>query len=373
MAKSAIRQAVKQVVDRFHNGSSRDEAQTIIREAQALVQDFYAQEMGAGDAASLPAAAARDPEQLHALTQQHFGFEVYQQPSYRDIDDYAWESSQRYTTLKGVDLPDNAVFFDSNRRKLDKAAVFDAMEDGEHHLFDIALSNEYVLLGKNEKFSVNELESRFSTNNEHLAPQSKARQEGNVKVFKSDPRMIIISDIDNNGARGNLQVVFNDGEGNPRRSVSLLTGAEYGGAVLVESDFSEGQRQARYNIGPEDAPHYAYALALAHFAGGFSAADDRSWFDKAQAQEVAKMLHKLAENPVDQNKEPVIRDVLSDAKVLEGNINPVALVPAAFAEGLEAEIGKGKFRSRLRTEPARPQSHVEALRARESSQAAMGM
>jgi hypothetical protein len=369
MANSTIQDAVNAVVQKFHNGSTLEETKALMRDSQQLVQDFYARHMGVSPDA-LSTAAAADPQSMHRLTEEHFGFEVYEQPRYSSIDDYAWQSSQRYTTLAGVDLPDNAAFYDSNRRKLTRDEVETAMGSGEHHLFDVALSNEYVLLGKDEKFSVSELESRFSTNNEHLAPQSKSRQEGNTKVFKSDPRMIIISDMKNNGARGNLQVVFLDDKGHARESVSLLTGPEFGGAALAQNDFNAGR--GRYGVSPEDAPHYAYALGLAHFAGGFSQDADRSWFDRQQAQEVARMLTTLAQSPVEANKEPVMRDVLSDAQVLGGNINPVALLPGAFAKALEAELEKGKFTGRQSEEPKGFAARIANQRAIADQQAGLG-
>lgn len=372
MAQSTIQDTVKAVVDQFNNSSTLEQTQDLMRQAQQVVQGFYAQQMGTTPQ-NIASAAANDPESLHRITEQHFGFEVYEQPRYDSIDDYAWESSQRYTTLKGVDLPDNAAFYDSKRRKLSRADVETAMADGEHHLFDIALSNEFVLLDKNEKFSVSELENRFSTNNEHLAPQSKSGSKGSTRVFKCDPRMIVISDIKNNSTRGNLQVVFLDDKGHARDSVSLLTGKEFDGAALVQNDFNEGR--GRYGIGPEDAPHYAYALALAHFANGFSQDAARSWFDRNQAQEVTKMLHKLAQSPVDANKEPVMRDLLADAKVLGGNMNPVPLLPEAFAQALDAELDKGKFMNRL-AEPAQKQegfaSYVTQRRNDPAASAGLG-
>lgn len=356
MAENSIQKLVKAIVDRFSNQSTRDEARNIIRDAQELVQGFYERSLGVPEGVSLTAFASKSPQGMHDLTERHFGFNVYEQPSYSSVDDFAWESSQRYTTLEGVDLPANAQFFDSKRRPVSREDMEQRMAGGKHHLFDIALSNEYVLLGADEKFSVNDLENRFSTNNEHLVPQSKSRQEGGTRVFKSDPRVIVISDIKANGDRGNLQVVFLDPQGHVKDSISLITGDELEEPVLVRRDLDGAtgfNKAKRYPIGPEDAPHYAYALGLAYFGSGMSVAEEKSWFDKEQAQQVATMLGKLSEQPIELNKEPVLRDILTDAKVLNGRINPVALLPEAFSEALQTEIDQNRFNSRHQLAAAR--------------------
>lgn len=354
MSSSGIQSQVKAIVDKFDNSCTLGETKALMREAQTVVRGYYEEQMGAKGSA-LAEAAGADPQALHDTTENGFGFEIHEQPQYGSIDDYAWDMSQRYTTLEGVNLPDNAAFFDSNRKRLSRDDVEQSMASGDSHLFDISLSNEYVLLGADEKFSVREMEQRFSTNNEHLSPQSKSRKEGSTKVFKSDPRVIVIADMQENSSRGNLQVVFMDENDHARESFSLIADPEKDGEMaLFKDDFEGNERSSRYRVGPEDAPHYAYALALTHFAKGFSAADDRSWFDKAQAQEVATMLGSLSETPVDANKEPVMRDILSDAKMLDGNINPVALVPKAFAAAMDAELEQGKFQS-LRAEPEQTQ------------------
>lgn len=345
MSRNPIQAAIDQIVSSFGRHTTLDEAKAMMRDAKVATAAHYRREMAADAGQTLPRMASQHPEFIHAITTRDFGFKVLEQPKYSDIDDYAWEFSQRYTTLEGVTLPDNAVFYTSGRKEVSRAEVERKMADGEHHLFDIALSNEYVLLGANEKFNVNDIENRFSTNNEHLPPQSGSRRDGNTRVFKSDPRAIVISYSETNGARGHLQVVFQDENGKPIESIALHRRPGQLYSEMSRQTFDgQGHRSARYPIGPEDAPYYAYALALTHYANGFNQDMKDNWFDRAQAQEVAKMLRYLGQKDVDENKEPVMRDILGDAKILKGNINPVALLPEMFAAALESEISRNKFR-----------------------------
>lgn len=344
MSDNRIQSKLNDIVKSFDRYTTLDEAKAMLRDSKAAVAEHYRHEIGADASQSLAQMAGKHPEFIHSITTRDFGFKTFEQPRYQEVDDYAWEFSQRYTTLEGVTLPDNAVFYTSDRREVPRAEVEKQMAAGGHHLFDIALSNEYVLLDENEKFSVRDIEKRFSTNNEHLPPQSQSRRDGNTKVFKSDPRMIVISYMETNGARGHLQVVFQDDQGKPIESIAMHRRPGQMHSEMTRQTFDDaGNRSARYPIGPEDAPYYAYALALTHFGNGFSQ-EGKNWFDRAQAQEVVKMLKYLGQKDVEENKEPVIRDVLGDAKVLNGNINPVALLPDMFAAALETEIGKNKFR-----------------------------
>lgn len=357
MSNSRIQSSIDDIVKHFDRHTTLAEAKQMMRDSKTLVGEHYRQEMGAGDVSELPKMAGKHPEFIHSITTRDFGFKTFEQPRYSEVDDYAWEFSQRYTTLEGVTLPENAVFYTSDRKEVPRGEVERKMAAGGHHLFDIALSNEYVLLDENEKFSVRDIENRFSTNNEHLPPQSQSRRDGSTKVFKSDPRMIVISYMETNGARGHLQVVFQDEHGKPLESIALHRRPGQMHSELTRQSFdSAGNRGQRYPIGPEDAPYYAHALALTHFANGFSE-EGKSWFDKAQAKEVVNMLRYLSKQEVDAVKEPVIRDVLGDAKVLKGNINPVALLPDMFASALNAEIGHNKFRE---------SRHLQQLMAKEA-------
>lgn len=375
MSDSRIQTMVNSIVQHFDRNTTRDEAQEMLRDAKTAVSAHYRREIGADTDQSLPAMAAKHPEFMHSITTRDFGFKVMEQPQYGEVDDYAWEFSQRYTTLEGVTLPDNASFFTSDRKSVSRSEVMKQMEQGGKHLFDIALSNEYVLLDENEKFSVRDIEQRFSTNNEHLPPQSGSRREGNTKIFKSDPRAIVISYMETNGARGHLQVVFHDENGKPIESVAMERRPGESESTMTRQEFKEGERGARYPIGKDDAPYYAYALALTHFANGFSDDAKKNWFDRAQAEEVVKMLRTLGEKDVDQNIEPVMRDILGDAKVLKGNINPVALLPTAFAEAMQSEIDRNKFREQdtgLDKNSAQS-SFVDRVMQRGRGSAGMGM
>lgn len=346
MGNSAVQGMIKGIVDHFRRDTTRDDARRMIRDAQSVVAGFYRHHLDPGNKRRLPEAAAADPAAVHRLTEEHFGFDVFEQPKYKDIDDHAWEFSQRYTTLEGVTLPENAVFFTSKREPVTREEAISRMNGGGYHLFDIALSNEYVLLGEKERFNVHDIENRFSTNNEHLPPQSGSRRDGGTRVFKSDPRAIVIAYSETNNERGHLQVVFRDDKGKPIESIALhrRPGALHSELTRQSFDPVSGKPGMRYVIGPEDAPYYAYALALTHFANGFSDDMKKNWFDREQAGEVAKMLRYLGQKDVDENKEPVIRDILADAKLLSGKINPVALLPEMFAAALQKEIGQGKFR-----------------------------
>ncbi|MGB1539604.1 MAG: hypothetical protein ACPG80_01470 [Rickettsiales bacterium] len=345
MASHPIRNQLRQLLDGFGTTTSFEGTKKLAHQAKALVETHCAKAYGV-EPSGLEAAAANNPGILHRETENAFGFKVEEQPEYRDVDDFAWQFSQRYTTLDDVTLPDNARFFDSSRRKLSREAVIKQMEQGHHHLFDIALSNEYVLLGENESFGVADMERKFSTNNEHLPPQSQSKREGNTKIFRSDPRAIIISYAETNGARGHLQVVFHDEHGKPIETVAMVRRpgeekSEMTRQILGGDDFTTSRD--RYPIGPEDAPYYAYALALTHFASGFTDQADKFWFDTKQAEEVVTMLRILEEKGIDGQLEPVLRDVLSDAKQLGGTINPAALMPGVYAEALQTEIDQGKF------------------------------
>ncbi|MBM3617486.1 MAG: hypothetical protein FJX23_02960 [Alphaproteobacteria bacterium] len=337
----SIQSIVNDIVEPFHRNTSLADVKTMLRDAQTAVSEFYAKELGAekhgGD---LPKAAAANTAAVHRATESAFGFKVHEQPNYSQFDDIAWEFSQRYTTLEGVTLPKDAEFFTSKREPVSREAMEKKMASGEFHLFDIALSNEYVLLGRNEKFSVDDLENRFSTNNEHTTPQSKAR----AKCYRADPRVLIISYSGTNSDRGHLQVVFLDDNNKPKESIALVQEPGSEKAELTRQTFHKNGSSRRYPITPEDAPYYAHAIALAHYANGFSDEAKQNWLDRPQAEEIQKMLNKLAEKPVDALKEPVIRDVIGDAKALKGNINPVAVLPDAFAAALETEIKQGKFR-----------------------------
>lgn len=358
MASNALIQSiVNNIVGGFERNTSLPDAKSMLREAQTAVSAFYQRELGADKHGSLPKAAAADTAAVHRVTEKNFGFRMHEQPNYSQIDDIAWEFSQRYTTLEGVTLPKDAEFFTSKREKLSRADVEKTMAGGQHHLFDIALSNEYVLLGANEKFSVDDIENRFSTNNEHTAPQSQSR----AKCYRSDPRVLIISYSGTNSDRGHLQVVFLDENDKPKESIAMVHEAGSDKVELTRQVFRKNGSSRRYPITAEDAPYYAQSLALAHYANGFNDEAKKNWFDRPQAEEIAKMLNKLAEKPVDALKEPVIRDVLGDAKALKGNINPVALLPDAFAAALESEIKQNKFKGAASS--SRPASFTQRVQA----------
>lgn len=353
---SFIQNALKAIVDRFDNQTGRDETKALVKEAEQVVRGFYRHELKGAENQQLAEIAADNPNAVHGITKEHFGFKIFEQPGYGAVDDFAWEFSQRYTTLDGVTLPDNAVFYTSERREVDPQTMRDKMQSGQFHLFDIALSNEYVLLDKDEKFSVRDIEKRFSTNNEHLPPQSQSKRDGKVKIFRSDPRAIVISYSDTNGARGHLQVVFVDENGRPKESVAMQRRPGEESSEITRQVFRPNGRSERYPIKPDDAPYYAYALALTHFAGGFSQEADKYWFDAKQAQEVATLLQSIGEKGADNVIEPVMRDLLADAKQLNGNINPVGLMPDVFASALQSEIDRGKFHG----SPNRAQEKTEA-------------
>ncbi|MCH2548023.1 MAG: hypothetical protein MK052_10500 [Alphaproteobacteria bacterium] len=417
-ASNPIRSKLEAVLEGFDQKSTADDKNAIAENIKNLLAEHFTTQFG-GEV---------NADKLHEVTTADFGFNPSEQTSYKSIDNLAWEDSQTYTSLKGVKLPDNARFFTKEREEIsiedvqkslaqNTEANQDPSQKGSR-LFDIALSNEYVLLQNGEGLDVSDIESRFSTNNEHLAPQSKARRgAGNVKVFKSDPRVIVISDMDENGARGNLQIVFRDEDKNAVQSISMLTGEaaeaalpdekakaalgtpfgnkvdeifgeeegkpsstlivkdemhkkppanftanmqpldpeKYGGSLrhqelaqeqMMSQIANPVQAQQRYEVGRDDAAYYAYALALTHFADGFSPENDRNWFDKHQAEEVARMLDQLSQG---ENTEPVQSHLLSGGKILKGNVNPVGFVPEQYAEALHEEINAGKFKgSRVR-------------------------
>lgn len=353
---SFIHEALKAIVDRFDKQTGRDETKALVKEAEQVVRGFYRHELKGAENQQLAEIAAANSNAVHDITKEHFGFQIFEQPGYGEVDDFAWQFSQRYTSLDGVNLPDNAVFYTKERREVDPQTMRDKMQSGQYHLFDIALSNEYVLLDKNETFSVRDIENRFSTNNEHLPPQSQSKRDGKVKVFRSDPRAIVISYSDTNGARGHLQVVFVDENGRPRETVAMQRRPGEETSEITRQVFQPNGRSERYPIKPDDAPYYAYALALTHFASGFSEEANKYWFDAKQAQEVATMLKTIGEKGSDQVIEPVMRDLLADAKQLNGNINPVGLMPDVFASTLQSEIDRGKFHG----SPNRAQEKGEA-------------
>lgn len=367
MATPFIQSVVNKIVQPFGRSTTRDEARAMLRESRDAVSAFYRKELKTGEHDSLGQSARQDPEAVHRITTDNFGFRIFEQPDYGAVDDFAWEFSQRYTTLEGVTLPKNSKFFTSDREEVSRAEVEKKMASGDFHLFDIALSNEYVLLGANERFSVRDLENKFRTNNEHMPPQSSSDQDGQVRVYRSDPRVIIISYIDTNGDRGHLQVVFVDDKDRPQESITLEHKPGQEEPELTRQVFRPNGSSRRYPISADDAPHYAYALALAHFANGFSDDAKRNWFDKPQAEEVLKMLNKLGAKEVDQNIEPVINDVLGDAKVLKGNINPVALLPNMFAAALQAEIEQGKFRGGSSRDAVEAAPEASSFRTREAA------
>lgn len=354
-----IQSIVNNIVDGFSRHTSLEDSKTMLRDAQSAVSAFYQRELGAEKHGSLSKAAAADTAAVHRVTEGNFGFRMQEQPNYSQIDDIAWEFSQRYTTLDGVTLPKDAEFFTSKREKVTREDMTEKMGSGEYHLFDIALSNEYVLLGKNEKFSVADIENRFSTNNEHTAPQSQAR----AKCYRSDPRVLIISYSGTNSDRGHLQVVFLDENEKPKESIAMIHEPGSDKVELTRQVFRKNGSSRRYPITAEDAPYYAQSIALAHYANGFNDEAKKNWFDRPQAEEIAKMLGKLAEKPVDSLKEPVIRDVLGDAKALKGNINPVALLPDAFAAALNTEIAQGKFRGASAAETPRHAGFAQRIQA----------
>ena len=347
MSRHEIHDTINQIIAPFGEDSSLQEVREIATQLQLKLRQFFAGELQApmAEPQILAQAAAQRPDEVHRVAERFFGFDPAQQPDYGDIDDVAWRMSQKITDLSAARLPANARFSNKQGRNISRADMEAQMAGGEHYLFDIALSNEYVLLGKDESFSVRDIEQRFSTNNEHLSPQSLARRVGNVKVFKSDPRMIIISDMQNNGDRGHLQVVFRDENRNTQEAITMVHEPGREEPLLLREVYSADSNE-RYEIGPEDAPYYAYALALTHFADGFTRQADSQWFDRNQASEVLRMLQTLSEQGVDGAQETVLRDMLADAKQLGGNVNPVALVPEVFAAALEAELEQGKFSER---------------------------
>lgn len=368
MAASLIQNVVNNIVEPYGRNTTRDQAHAMLREARDAVSAFYRKELKAGE--SLGQAARNDPEAVHRITTDNFGFKIFEQPDYAAVDDFAWEFSQRYTTLEGVTLPKNAEFYTSDKKKVSREEVEKKMATGDFHLFDIALSNQYVLLGANERFSVNDLENKFHTNNEHMPPQSSSQQDGQVRVYRADPRVIIISYTETNSERGHLQVVFLDERNKPVESIAMVHKPGEEEPELTRQVFRANGASRRYPISAEDAPYYAYALALAHFANGFSDEAKRNWFDQPQAEQVLKMLNKLGAKDVDQNIEPVIRDALADAKVLKGNINPTVLLPNMFAAALQAEIEQGKFRGGDAREEIAEESFAEKEQKRRSKPAA---